>query len=57
MTETRLQSYAAGEWVSGDGKATELFHAVTGEKIGEASSHGLDFRAMVDYAVFRGSVG
>jgi len=32
----RLQSYAQGEWVTGTGRATELFHAVTGEKIAEA---------------------
>src|SRR5215210_2185322 len=46
----RLQSYAQGEWVTGTGKATELFHAVTGEKIAEASSEGLDFKAMLEYA-------
>src|SRR5690606_1422423 len=32
------------------GKSTELFHAVTGERIAEASSGGLDFAAMTDYA-------
>lgn len=47
---TRLQSYAMGEWVTGTGKSTELFHAVTGERIGEASSGGLDFKAMAAYA-------
>jgi oxepin-CoA hydrolase/3-oxo-5,6-dehydrosuberyl-CoA semialdehyde dehydrogenase len=50
LTRPRLESYAAGEWVRGTGKGTDLFHAVTGEKIGEASSEGLDFRAMVEYA-------
>ena len=46
----RLQSYAQGEWVTGTGRATELFHAVTGEKIGEATSDGLDFKGMLEYA-------
>jgi oxepin-CoA hydrolase/3-oxo-5,6-dehydrosuberyl-CoA semialdehyde dehydrogenase len=46
----RLQSYAMGEWVTGTGKAAELFNAVTGEVIGEASSGGLDFAAMAAYA-------
>lgn len=46
----RLQSYAEGQWVSGKGKAQDLFHAVTGEKIAEATSEGLNFRAMTDYA-------
>ena len=50
LARPRLESYAAGEWVRGTGKGAELFHAVTGEKIGEASSEGLDFRAMVEYA-------
>jgi oxepin-CoA hydrolase/3-oxo-5,6-dehydrosuberyl-CoA semialdehyde dehydrogenase len=46
----RLQSYAQGQWVTGTGPATELFHAVTGEKIGEASSEGVDFNCMLEYA-------
>ncbi|HEX8726016.1 MAG TPA: 3,4-dehydroadipyl-CoA semialdehyde dehydrogenase, partial [Gemmatimonadaceae bacterium] len=45
-----LQNYALGQWVTGTGKMTPLFHAVTGEPIGETSSGGLDFRAMADYA-------
>ena len=50
LARRRLENYAVGEWVRGSGKGTDLVHAVTGEKIGEASSEGLDFRAMVDYA-------
>jgi oxepin-CoA hydrolase / 3-oxo-5,6-dehydrosuberyl-CoA semialdehyde dehydrogenase len=46
----RLQSYAQGQWVTGTGRPTELFHAVTGEKIGEANSEGLDFKGMLEYA-------
>ena len=46
----RLQNYAMGEWVAGTGKSAELFNAVTGEVIGEASSGGLDFSAMAAYA-------
>ncbi len=46
----RLRSYALGQWVEGSGPGTELFHAVTGEKVAEASSNGLDFRAMTEYA-------
>ena len=46
----RLRSYAQGEWVEGTGKAVDLIHAVTGEKIGEASSEGLDFNGMLEYA-------
>jgi len=46
----RLQSYAQGEWITGTGKPVELFHAVTGEKIGEATSDGIDFKGMLEYA-------
>lgn len=46
----RLQNYALGQWVLGTGAGTDLFHAVTGEKVAEASSAGLDFKAMLDYA-------
>ncbi len=45
-----LQNYALGEWVRGTGKAATLYHAVTGEPIAEASSGGLDFKAMAEYA-------
>jgi oxepin-CoA hydrolase / 3-oxo-5,6-dehydrosuberyl-CoA semialdehyde dehydrogenase len=46
----RLQNYALGQWVEGTGKFTELFHAVTGEQVAEASSQGLDFAAMAEFA-------
>lgn len=46
---TRLRSYALGEWIEGTGKPVELFHAVTGEKVAEANSDGLDFKAMLEY--------
>lgn len=50
MKSARLGNYAMGEWVQGSGKAAELVHAVTGETIGEASSGGLDFKGMAEYA-------
>jgi oxepin-CoA hydrolase/3-oxo-5,6-dehydrosuberyl-CoA semialdehyde dehydrogenase len=36
--------------MEGTGRSADLIHAVTGEKIGEASSAGLDFKGMTDYA-------
>jgi oxepin-CoA hydrolase/3-oxo-5,6-dehydrosuberyl-CoA semialdehyde dehydrogenase len=50
----RLANFALGEWVNGTGRGTDLHHAVTGAKIAEASSEGLDFKAM---AAFARSVG
>jgi oxepin-CoA hydrolase/3-oxo-5,6-dehydrosuberyl-CoA semialdehyde dehydrogenase len=46
----RLQSYCEGNWVSGSGKSQVLLHAVNGEPVAEASSQGLNFKGMVDYA-------
>ncbi|HEU4722296.1 MAG TPA: hypothetical protein VFS59_13095, partial [Gemmatimonadaceae bacterium] len=45
----RIQSFALGEWVGGTGTGTPLHDAVTGEQIGEASSEGLDFAAMLEH--------
>ncbi len=47
---SKLRSYAYGEWVEGKGDGAELIHAVTGEKIGEATSEGVDFKGMLEYA-------
>ena len=46
----KLRSYAQGEWVEGTGEAVPLVHAVTGETIAEATSEGVDFKGMLDYA-------
>lgn len=45
-----LKNYALGQWVEGTGKSTTLLHAVTGAPVAEASSGGLDFKAMTEYA-------
>jgi oxepin-CoA hydrolase/3-oxo-5,6-dehydrosuberyl-CoA semialdehyde dehydrogenase len=46
----KLKSYAEGHWVEGNGAGQDLFHAVTGEKVAEISSKGLDFGGMLEYA-------
>ena len=46
----KLKSFAHGEWIEGKGTGTALVHAVTGETIGEATSEGLDFKGMLEYA-------
>ncbi len=48
------QNYALGQWISGEGTEIEHFNAITGEKIGETSSKGLDFSAMRKYAIEKG---
>ncbi|MDH3285606.1 MAG: aldehyde dehydrogenase family protein, partial [Acidobacteriota bacterium] len=46
----RLESYAEGKWHAGNGSARDVFHAVTGAKVAEVSSDGLDFGSMLRYA-------
>ncbi len=46
----KLQNYAQGKWVEGAGKEKPLFDAITGEQIASASSEGLDFAGMMNYA-------
>lgn len=50
----RYQSYALGRWIDGQGTETNLYNAITGEKIGETSSVGLDYAAMLDYGMKNG---
>jgi oxepin-CoA hydrolase/3-oxo-5,6-dehydrosuberyl-CoA semialdehyde dehydrogenase len=46
----RYQSYALGQWFDGAGVELSLYNAINGEQIGEISSVGLDYAAMLDYA-------
>jgi oxepin-CoA hydrolase/3-oxo-5,6-dehydrosuberyl-CoA semialdehyde dehydrogenase len=46
----RYQNYALGKWFDGDGVETNVYNAITGAKIGEVSSAGLDYQAMLEYA-------
>lgn len=50
MSLTQLKNYAEGQWVAGKKEGEVLHNAVTGEAIYSASSDGLDFGAMMDYA-------
>lgn len=45
----RLASYAESRWHTASGAATDLFHAVSGTKVAEISSAGLDFDGMLRY--------
>jgi len=44
------ENYALGSWIKGDGDGTPLYNAINGEQIGTATSKGLDFSQMMDYA-------
>ncbi len=45
-----LKNFACGQWVAGADKGTELFNAINGDLITTASSKGLDFGKMLEYA-------
>jgi oxepin-CoA hydrolase/3-oxo-5,6-dehydrosuberyl-CoA semialdehyde dehydrogenase len=46
----KLSNYTQGQWVEGIGEGQLLFNAVNGNPIASASSKGVDFKGMVDYA-------
>jgi oxepin-CoA hydrolase/3-oxo-5,6-dehydrosuberyl-CoA semialdehyde dehydrogenase len=50
----RYQNYIQGRWVDGKGTETELFHAITGEVLGEVSSQGLDYQSILNYGRQKG---
>ena len=45
----KIKSYVMGEWVEGNGDFRSVYHAVTGEKIGDVSSKGIDYKAVLEY--------
>lgn len=46
----KLENYITGNWITGDGDGQQLYNAVTGENIGAATTKGLDFKSITDYA-------
>jgi len=45
-----FENFALGSWIKGDGRGTPLYNAINGNQIGTASSKGLDFSEMMNYA-------
>lgn len=46
----QLLNYACGQWVAGADKGQDLFNAINGDVVATASSKGLDFAKMCEYA-------
>jgi len=46
----KLKNYALGQWIEGDGDGKPLYNAINGNLIAYASSDGIDFGEMMDYA-------
>jgi oxepin-CoA hydrolase / 3-oxo-5,6-dehydrosuberyl-CoA semialdehyde dehydrogenase len=51
----KLANYVEGKWVEGSGEGVPLFNAVTGQQIAEATTKGIDFGAILEYARNTGS--
>lgn len=51
----KLQNFINGAWVSGDGDGQTLYNAITGSAIATASTKGLDFESVLDYARKKGN--
>ena len=45
----KLENFAEGKWITGDGDGQVLTDAITGEPIAVATSRGLDFKAMIEF--------
>jgi oxepin-CoA hydrolase / 3-oxo-5,6-dehydrosuberyl-CoA semialdehyde dehydrogenase len=46
----KLGNYITGHWITGDGDGQLLYNAVTADVIGAASTKGLDFKSITEYA-------
>lgn len=50
----QVKNYVLGQWVSGEGSETNLYNALTGEKIGDTSSAGLNYQEILIYGREKG---
>ena len=46
----QLENFVKGQWVRGRGEGTLLYNAINAEPLATASSQGLDFKSITDYA-------
>ena len=51
----KIHNYTNGKWMEGDGNGQPLFNAFNGDLIGLASTDGLDFAKILDYARKKGN--
>ncbi|MGJ4860591.1 phenylacetic acid degradation bifunctional protein PaaZ [Labrys sp. La1] len=49
ITSRQLESYVAGQWLRGAGKAVALLDAATGNVVAHIDASGLDMKAMLDH--------
>jgi oxepin-CoA hydrolase / 3-oxo-5,6-dehydrosuberyl-CoA semialdehyde dehydrogenase len=46
----KLGNYVTGRWIPGEGEGTVLYNAVNGEPVAAATTRGLDFESILEYA-------
>jgi oxepin-CoA hydrolase/3-oxo-5,6-dehydrosuberyl-CoA semialdehyde dehydrogenase len=46
----KLRNYSSGKWVEGEGSGAVLYNAINGNEIAIATTTGLDFKGMLEYA-------
>lgn len=51
----KLGNYIQGKWIEGDGDGQVLYNAITGDPIASATSKGLDFQGILQYARMKGN--
>jgi oxepin-CoA hydrolase / 3-oxo-5,6-dehydrosuberyl-CoA semialdehyde dehydrogenase len=51
----KTENYVLGKWIAGDGDGAPQYDAITGKLISTASSDGLDYDAILQYARKQGS--
>ncbi len=51
----KLANFVLGKWIEGDGDGQILHHAVTGQPLVAATSNGLDFSSILDFARNKGN--
>jgi oxepin-CoA hydrolase/3-oxo-5,6-dehydrosuberyl-CoA semialdehyde dehydrogenase len=50
-----IENYILGKWIQGDGEGQCLYNAVSGDAMARASTKGLDFASILDYARKQGN--
>ncbi|MFZ6053245.1 phenylacetic acid degradation bifunctional protein PaaZ [Halocola ammonii] len=46
----KLKNYVQGKWIEGEGDGKQLYDAITGEELAVASTAGIDFEGVLNYA-------
>ncbi|MEO8582400.1 MAG: phenylacetic acid degradation bifunctional protein PaaZ [Flavitalea sp.] len=50
-----VRNYVTGSWIQGDGEGQPIYNAVNGNLIGVASTKGLNYASILDYARTKGN--